>query len=419
MLIIKQGTAITLRIGRYVDEDDGKTAETSLVINASDVLLSKAGGAFAPKNEATGCTHDTRGWYACPLNTTDTNTVGQLCLEASVSGALSVWHEYMVMEATAFESLFGTDKLQVDVREVAGAAVAGVADFKATGYSTLVSDDVQAAALAAVQEYDPPTDTEMSDAFAALNDLSSANVQAAALAAVQEYDPPTNDELDSALAALALLTSDDVETACTSSLGTWGKTGFALSTEGVTAVQSGLATTVVVTAGFTEIKGDGWSESTDTLEVIGAYVDAIKAKTDTLGSVSVTYTGPAYADGTWIVYAGDDCLASDGREIGATVSNYDGVSLDGATAVMRLISTTDYNASDTAATVEVDATVSQDGTTVTLSADLTAAQTAALGTMPPGKQYNYIVQFIVTVGASLITLVTGKMTVKKRIAAAT
>jgi hypothetical protein len=55
---LKQSTAISLRIGPFVDDTDGKTAEAGLTISQGDVRLSKAGGDFAQKKESTACTHD-------------------------------------------------------------------------------------------------------------------------------------------------------------------------------------------------------------------------------------------------------------------------------------------------------------------------------------------------------------------------
>ena len=44
MLWLKQSTAVTVKIGPFVDEDDGKTAETGLTVSQADVRLSKNGG---------------------------------------------------------------------------------------------------------------------------------------------------------------------------------------------------------------------------------------------------------------------------------------------------------------------------------------------------------------------------------------
>jgi len=95
------------------------------------VKLSKNGGAFAAKNDSNAASHDANGWYAVNLDATDTNTAGILTVYIHVSGALPVWREYVVVPANVYDSLFSTDKLQVDITQVAGNSVSGVNDFKA------------------------------------------------------------------------------------------------------------------------------------------------------------------------------------------------------------------------------------------------------------------------------------------------
>jgi hypothetical protein len=109
---LKQSTAYTFRLGPFVDSTDGFTPETALTIAATDVFLSKAGAAFAAKNEATALTGtgDARGYYTCVMNTTDTNTLGALRAHCYVAGALPVWQDFMVVPANVYESLLsGTD----------------------------------------------------------------------------------------------------------------------------------------------------------------------------------------------------------------------------------------------------------------------------------------------------------------------
>jgi hypothetical protein len=129
MQIIEQSTSITIRIGPFVDEDDGKTAETGLTITQADIRLSKNGGAFAQSNDSGGATHDESGWYYLTLDATDTGTLGRLIVAIHESGALPVWREFMVLPASIYDSLVaGTDYLQVDVRELLAAVGNKIAD---------------------------------------------------------------------------------------------------------------------------------------------------------------------------------------------------------------------------------------------------------------------------------------------------
>ena len=119
MNILKQSTAATVKLGAFVDDTDGKTAETGLTISQADIRLSKNGGDFAQTNNATGATHDEFGYYDIPLDTTDTGTLGRLRVAVSESGALPVWQDFIVVTANVYDSLFSTDKLDVAVVEMA------------------------------------------------------------------------------------------------------------------------------------------------------------------------------------------------------------------------------------------------------------------------------------------------------------
>lgn len=121
---LKQSTAVTLKIGPFVDETDGKTAEAGLTIAQADVRLSMNGGNMAQKTEASACTHDEIGVYDCPVDGTDTGTLGRLQLFVHESGALPVWHEFMVVPANVWDSFFGADYLQIDVEQLDGDATA-------------------------------------------------------------------------------------------------------------------------------------------------------------------------------------------------------------------------------------------------------------------------------------------------------
>jgi hypothetical protein len=104
---LKQSTATTLLIGPFLDDTDGKTAETALTISQADVLLWKEGGTtLAQKNESTSATHRSHGLYTVPIDATDTNTLGVLTVSVQESGALPVRQDYEVVTADEFDRKF-------------------------------------------------------------------------------------------------------------------------------------------------------------------------------------------------------------------------------------------------------------------------------------------------------------------------
>lgn len=106
MLFLRQSTASqAVIIGPFVDSTDGVTAETALTIANTDIRLSANGGNIAAKNTGGG-THDENGYYTITLDATDTATVGTLQLHVNETGALPVYHEFMVLEETVYDALY-------------------------------------------------------------------------------------------------------------------------------------------------------------------------------------------------------------------------------------------------------------------------------------------------------------------------
>lgn len=117
---LKQSTAVTIKMGPFLDSTDGNTTEEALAIAQADIRLSKNGGAFAQTNNAAGATHDENGWYGVPLDTTDTNTLGRLKVAIHEAGALAVWAEFMVVSANTWDSFFAADNLDVNTAQIEG-----------------------------------------------------------------------------------------------------------------------------------------------------------------------------------------------------------------------------------------------------------------------------------------------------------
>jgi hypothetical protein len=122
---LKANTAVDVLIGPFVDDTDGKTAETALTISQADVKLSKNGQALAQKNDATAAAHDSDGYYNCELDATDTNTEGTLVLIVNESGALPVRHEFAVLSEAAWDSKYAAKDsgyMDVNIKHIGNAA---------------------------------------------------------------------------------------------------------------------------------------------------------------------------------------------------------------------------------------------------------------------------------------------------------
>jgi len=132
--LLRQSTAVTVMIGEFLDDTDGKTAEGGLTLTNSDIYLSKNGGAYAAKNDVTSGSSDASlvGWYACNLDDTDTSASGILQLAVHVSGALPVWHSWMVVPTNVYDSaVAGTDLLDVNADDLLNTVVDGSYDLQA------------------------------------------------------------------------------------------------------------------------------------------------------------------------------------------------------------------------------------------------------------------------------------------------
>jgi len=118
---LKQSTARTVTIGPFVDSTDGVTAETALTLSQADIRLSKNDGAFGQKNQSSTATHKENGYYSCSLDTTDTDTLGNLTLGVNESGALPVRHDFLVVPSNIWDSFVGnTNILNTNVYSIAG-----------------------------------------------------------------------------------------------------------------------------------------------------------------------------------------------------------------------------------------------------------------------------------------------------------
>ena len=181
-MFLKQSTATTIILGPFVDDTDGKTAETALTLTQADIRLSKNAGTYAQKSDTGSASHMELGHYACSLNTTDTNTLGRLRIAVHETGALPVWIDYLILPANVYDSLISTDKLQVHAVEIDNDLItaAAIAD------NAITSDQLATTAAAeiadAVWDEAISTHTTTGTTGKALSDASAGSATASAIA---------------------------------------------------------------------------------------------------------------------------------------------------------------------------------------------------------------------------------------------
>ena len=268
---LKQSTATDVELGPFVDDTDGKTAETGLTISQADCQLIKNGGAAAQKNDATSATHLAGGHYKVPLNTTDTNTLGRLRLYVNESGALPAWRDFMVLPANIYDSLVGgSDYLDVNTVQAAGTAwgsgaitAASIAADAITA-AKVASDAVTeiqnglatAAALATIDDF---LDTEIAAILADTNELQTDWVNGGRLDLLIDAikaktdnlpsDPADDSDIDTQLAAIAAYL--DTEIAAIKTKTDYLPSATAGAAGGVFIAGSNAATTVAITGNIT------------------------------------------------------------------------------------------------------------------------------------------------------------------------
>ena len=126
MQYLKQSTPVVIKFGPVLDFEDGVTLENgAAIITALDhpstgIMISKNGGTLAVRHaDVTPTTYDAHGFYNVSLDAIDTNTLGRLLVcHTKPDTYLAVWKEYMVMPANIYDSMFGSDKFDVDLADV-------------------------------------------------------------------------------------------------------------------------------------------------------------------------------------------------------------------------------------------------------------------------------------------------------------
>ena len=370
-MFLKQSTTTTVSLGPFVSATDGKTPVTDLYsggANAMTVYLSKNGGTAAARNSATSIAYDRDGYYRVELNTTDTATAGLLELFANATGALPVWRHLVILTANNYDALIaGSDALQVHANEITANLITAAA--LAADAGTEIAAAVWANATRTLSTSGDPTAAQIADAVwdEARADHTAAGSFGQGVTSVQ----------GNITGSVASVTNP--VTAGTVS----DKTGYALSTAGVSAVQFGLST---LTAAQVNAEVDAALSDVGLTTIVTGRIDAaVSSRLPAAG-----YTAPANADVAAIkaqtdklAFAGagpyDIKATLDGETVTAgTVSDKTGYALSaaGVSAVQAGLSTL------TAAQVnaEVDQALADAGLTPAVTARLDQPISSRLAT---------------------------------------
>lgn len=125
-MYLKKSTEVIVPIGPMVDATDGYTLETAIALASGEAALLKAeSGTIVNIGTNTWSSHLGGGMYNLTLTASNTDTLGRLDVTVYDSAARPVTRTYFVVEANVFDSLKGSDRLQVDARELDGNAASG------------------------------------------------------------------------------------------------------------------------------------------------------------------------------------------------------------------------------------------------------------------------------------------------------
>lgn len=260
MKMLRQSTAVDLPLGPFLDESDGKTAETTLTITQPDIRLKKNGGNWAQKNAAQTLSHEENGYYEVSLDSTDTNTLGILRIAVHESGALPVWDDYLVVPADVYDAIVnGTGN---------GVRATNIID-NATSIRSVSVTQWNGSAVATPDTAGYPKVTIKSGTGTGEISLSSGAVTVGTLPTIPSNwisaSGIASDAITSAKVADGFITAAKIASnAITSAKIATDAIGAAqLAADAVTEIQSGLATAAALTT-------------------VDSVVDAIQAKTDNL-----------------------------------------------------------------------------------------------------------------------------------------
>jgi len=163
--------------------------------------------------------------------------------------------------------------------------------------------------------------------------------------------------------------------------------------------------------------GDPAAGSIDAeLDTLDTVVDAIKSKSDLIGSASITVISPVAQSGKVEIYSGNDYLLSESRALPWVVTGAEVAFLDGATVTLRILRAPLFHRGHTFEDLEADAEFEGDVVVAdekaTITVELLAADTSALDASSSGYVYQLVAE---TTDKTTHTIAAGVFTVVKTI----
>lgn len=153
---LRQSTQVKVVIDAVVAVGDGFVPVTNLTLTGADeaeLMKHDAAATVDISGRTFAAIASNDGAYNLTLTTTDTNTLGMASVQINDDSLiLPVKKEFMVVTAQVWDSLFGADKLQVDLIQIIG--VAGRVTEWAKALDTIKGITVDDTSF-------PPTTTEL------------------------------------------------------------------------------------------------------------------------------------------------------------------------------------------------------------------------------------------------------------------
>lgn len=162
MRYLKTNTATRITVGPFLDKTDGITPEVALTVTSEKLtfvvddagvptlILDVAPTASGGNNDMVHITNDDAGYYDLELAAANVNYVGRAMLSLNdVATHLPVFHEFMIVPANIYDSLFGTDYLDVSAIQILGTAIstpatAGILDINVKNIANAVVNTASA-----------------------------------------------------------------------------------------------------------------------------------------------------------------------------------------------------------------------------------------------------------------------------------